>query len=150
MAIAVATHDERMCGSYSTAMPFAYPARTIKRLRVVVDEAGTVDAFHPALYPSEDWWDALLEDPRARQPRDDSGGWRGPRTPALRGHTLHIGCEKCPVRMTRDGDMLAAINSPDVPVATIVTLLIGCTKSAKRCRRTFDLIPKGPSKAAPS
>lgn len=123
-------------------MPFAYPARTIKRLRVVVDEAGGVDAFHPARHDVEGWWDALLEDPRARARRDDIGGWRGPRAPALRGKTLRIGCENCPVRMERDGDALAAINSPDVPVATIVSLLIDCKKSAKRCRRTFDLVPK--------
>jgi len=121
-------------------MPFAFPARTIKRMRVVVDADGRVEPYIPAVHADEGWWQAVLADPRAQDDRPRP--WR-PMAPALAGKRLHVTCDRCPVNVEADGDELLAASSRDVPVAYHAFALTNCRVRSKSCRFRYRMIPKG-------
>jgi hypothetical protein len=121
-------------------MPFGFPRRTIRRLRVVLDTDGLLSAYHPNLHDQDGWWDQLLEDPRAREAGKEWKVWR-PEARSLPG-LLNVACDKCSVAIERDGDELARLCSPEVPVSFIAYSLTECRVRSKACRFRWGMKPK--------
>jgi hypothetical protein len=124
-------------------LPFQFNRRTIKRLKVVVDRHGALDAYNPNLHDQDGWWEELLADPRAREAGTEWKVWRQ-EARLLPGKILEVTCDRCGnLRIERDGDELAKLSTPDAPVSYIAYSLTECRVRSKACRFRWRMKPKG-------
>jgi hypothetical protein len=117
----------------------AFPSARIPLLRVRAEPDGRLlpspHAFGP-LDSSEEWWQAVLRDQRARpidpqRLRDRAGDCAG--------HTLAISCAECGVRRAFTGDQLVERFGHDYLVQYARYDLIDCPqrRGHRRCRARY-------------